>query len=104
MHRLYSCVHLYSIAIVITAFLHSGGLDYRPLVAGSFDGDDVNLDHPNFQGCAQLILLNDDLVEGTETLQLSLVTDDAANGFINANFIFDPSVTEVCILDDDQCK
>ena len=75
------------------------------MVAGSFSGDDITLVSPNYRGCAQLRLLDDNVMEGTETLQLSLVTDNINIGTsVNANFVFDPNVTEVCILDDDQRK
>lgn len=74
-------------------------------MAGRFSGDDIVLAFPSYFGCAQLTLLDDNMLEGTETLQLSLVTDNFNIGTsVSANFMFDPNVTEVCILDDDQRK
>ena len=77
--------------------------DFIHLESGRFTGDNIDILSPNFEGFARLRIRDDTLVEGTETLQLRFVTNDTINGgSVNANITFDPSIAEVCILDDDE--
>ncbi len=82
--------------------LLTGNSDYLDLEPGSFSGDDIFIVDPGFRGCAQLTVIGDVMPEGNETLQLRLVTDMGnPNIIVNANFVFDPNVTEVIIINDD---
>ena len=78
-------------------------MDYGSLVPPA-DNTRVFLSSGIPRLCLKIAINNDDLEENNETLVVSFNTDPVLGAFMDAMFTYDPTVAEVVIIDNDQCK
>ena len=78
-------------------------MDYGSLVPPA-DNTRVFLSSGIPRLCLKIAINDDDLEENNETLVVSFNTNPVLGAFMDAMFTYDPTVAEVVIIDNDQCK